>query len=279
MAFETYVRLGSFLTILAVLIAWERLAQRRPLSGSRPFRWTWNFLMVVVDTLCIRVLAAVWTAGVAVGAAHWAQVNNHGLLNLLEVPPWIAVLSGALVLDFAIYSQHVMFHKVPLLWRLHKVHHSDVAIDVSTALRFHPIEILLSMLIKVGIVVLLGIPVLGVVLFEVILNGMAMFNHANIRLAPAVDHWLRRLVVTPDMHRVHHSVYPDETDSNYGFNLSCWDRLCRTYRPEPRDGHMEMRIGLREYPDGWRQHLGWMLLLPFLRPPRSAVNAGDADQT
>lgn len=260
---EVQIRLTAFIGILLLLMLWESLARRRTLAGSRPFRWAWNFLLVIVDALCIRAVAAIGVAGVAVGAAHWASENQIGLFNWTSLPPWLSVPISFVLLDFVIYLQHVLVHRIPVLWRVHKVHHSDVAIDVSTALRFHPIEIVLSMLLKVVIVIVFGISVAGVLVFEVVLNGMAMFNHANIKLPIWVDRWLRRVVVTPDMHRVHHSVHPDETDRNYGFCLSIWDLLCGTYRAQPRDGHEHMRIGLAEYQDPPRQNFLWILSLPF----------------
>jgi sterol desaturase/sphingolipid hydroxylase (fatty acid hydroxylase superfamily) len=260
---EPLIRVAFFLALLALFGCWELLAPRRACRGSRPFRWAANLLLVIVDTLTLRAVAAVWTAGLAMGAALLAEEHAIGLHYALKVPYWPAAILSIVILDFVVYAQHVAFHKVPLFWRVHKVHHSDVGVDVSTALRFHPIEIFLSMQVKVAVILLFGMPALAVLIFEVLLNGMAMFNHANIRIPVKLDVVMRLLVVTPDMHRVHHSVHQDETDSNFGFNLSLWDRICRTYRPQPRDGHETMGIGLAAYQRPEEQNLAWILALPF----------------
>jgi sterol desaturase/sphingolipid hydroxylase (fatty acid hydroxylase superfamily) len=208
----------------------------------------------------------------AVAAAEWARIAGWGAFNLLGWPLWLEILIAIVVLDLAIYGQHVLFHKVPVLWRLHQVHHADVDFDVSTALRFHPVEIALSMLIKIAVVLALGAPAIAVVLFEIILNGCAMFNHANVKLPGWLDAILRRILVTPDMHRVHHSVIRRETDSNFGFNLSIWDRIFGTYRAQPEAGHAGMTIGLSEYQSEDPTRFSWSLLLPFRR--RRAIQQG-----
>ncbi|MDA5093297.1 sterol desaturase family protein [Aliiroseovarius sp. KMU-50] len=258
---EALIRLIAFLGLLVLFTVMETLVPRRKRVLSRKLRWTTNFSIVVIDTLTARLMA-VGLPLLAVGAALDAAAQGWGLLNLLSLPGWFSVLLAVLILDLAIWFQHMVFHKVPWLWRLHRVHHADRDFDVSTALRFHPIEIAASMLIKIGIVYLIGAPAWGVVLFEVILNGSAMFNHANMRLPLAVDRVLRRVVVTPDMHRVHHSVHRHETDSNYGFFLSIWDRIFGTYTDQPQDGHDEMVIGL-QWQDERPGRLGWSLMLPF----------------
>ncbi|MQX34934.1 sterol desaturase family protein [Roseospira navarrensis] len=240
LALETPVRLAVFLGLFGAMALWEALAPRRPLMTHRAVRWPNNLSLVVIDTLALRLLLPI----LAVEAALQAQARGWGLLTLLDVPGWVAVPLAILLLDLVIYAQHVAFHKVPLLWRLHRVHHADLDFDVTTALRFHPVEIVLSMLLKVVVVVALGAPAVAVLLFEVMLNGAALFNHGNVSLPPAAERWLRRVVVTPDMHRVHHSIHRAETDSNYGFALSWWDRLFGTYTARPRDGHDGMTIGL-----------------------------------
>ncbi len=250
---EALIRLSAFLGLFLLFTGIETLLPRKQRVLSRKARWSTNFAIIVIDALTTRAMA-VFLPLLAVGAAMDAAANGWGLMNWLALPGWLAVLLAVLILDFAIWFQHMVFHKVPLLWRLHRVHHADRDIDVSTALRFHPIEIAASMLIKIGVVYLIGAPALGVMLFEVILNGSAMFNHANMRLPLAVDRVLRRVLVTPDMHRVHHSVHRHEADSNYGFCLSIWDRWFGTYTDQPQDGHDEMMIGLQwqdENPASW----------------------------
>jgi sterol desaturase/sphingolipid hydroxylase (fatty acid hydroxylase superfamily) len=199
----------------------------------------------------------------AVGMALVAGERGWGLLNNVDLTPVVAVVVSVFVLDLLIYFQHVMFHAVPALWRLHMVHHADVDFDVTTGLRFHPLEIVLSMLIKLAAVALLGAPAVAVIIFEVVLNATAIFNHGNIRLPVAVDRVLRLIVVTPDMHRVHHSVKTPETNSNFGFNLPWWDRLLGTYRDQPEEGHEKMVIGLSQFQDRPRQSLPWLLAVPF----------------
>jgi sterol desaturase/sphingolipid hydroxylase (fatty acid hydroxylase superfamily) len=257
---ESAIRLGCFLAILLLMALWEWRRPRRSLSLARSRRWPANLGMVIVDSLILRWLLPI----LAVGAAIEAQHHGWGLFNQLETPFWFACIVSLLLLDLVIYAQHVVFHKVPLLWRLHRVHHSDTNIDVTTALRFHPFEIVLSMLLKIVVVVLLGAPAVAVLLFEVILNATAMFNHSNVQLPAGLESWLRLVIVTPDMHRVHHSVHRDETDSNFGFNLPWWDHLFGTYRAQPRDGHTGMTIGLNIFRDRRSVGLHWLLLQPFI---------------
>ena len=242
---ESTIRLGSFLGIFALMALWEMLAPRRVLTQPKTSRWLNNIVLVVFNTALLRVVFPV----AAVGVATYAQLLQWGLFNLAEVDPAIAIVASVIVLDMAIYLQHVMFHAVPLLWRLHRVHHADLDFDVTTGARFHPLEILLSMLIKFAVIVLLGPPLAAVVIFEVLLNAMAMFNHSNVRMPLALDNILRRLIVTPDMHRVHHSHLADETNSNFGFNLSFWDRIFGTYRAQPAAGHTDMVIGIDTFRD------------------------------
>jgi len=260
MEHEITIRLGFFFGVFAAVAIWERLAPRRVPALSRLVRWTNNLGMVVLNTLILRLLFP----AAAVGVASLAGQQGWGLLNMFTVPLPAAVIISIVAIDFVIYLQHVMFHAVPILWRLHRVHHADLDYDVTTGTRFHPLEIIISMLIKFATILVLGPPVIAVVIFEVILNATAMFNHGNIRLPAALDRVLRLIVVTPDMHRVHHSVELDETNSNFGFNLPWWDRLCGTYRAQPRAGHTGMTIGLSDYRDV-RQvtRLPGMLMLPF----------------
>jgi sterol desaturase/sphingolipid hydroxylase (fatty acid hydroxylase superfamily) len=257
---EAAIRLGFFLGIFAAMALWEVLAPRRALSVSKALRWVNNLALVAFNTLLLRLLFP----AAAVGMAVFAADQGWGLLNYYGIPAWLAIPIAVSAMDFVIWLQHVMVHAVPALWRLHRVHHADLDYDLTTGARFHPLEIILSMLIKFATIMVLGPPVVAVILFEVILNGMAMFNHGNVSLPPLLDRALRWLIVTPDMHRVHHSVEDDETNSNFGFNLSWWDRLFGTYRDQPRAGHDGMTIGIR----GYRQprEVSWlpgMLALPF----------------
>lgn len=258
---ETAIRLGVFAGLFAVLALVEALAPRRSRVQPRRTRWVTNWAIVILDMLTLRALALAMPL-LAVGAAWDAQVQGWGLLNKASLPLGLDIVATVLIFDFAIWAQHLITHKVPILWRIHRVHHADRDIDVSTAIRFHPVEIALSMLLKIGLVYLIGPPAVGIVLFEIILNATAMFNHANIKLPLALDAVLRRVLVTPDMHRVHHSVHREEHDSNFGFALSVWDRLLGTYVAQPRDGHEKMVIGL-QWQDDRPARLLWALILPF----------------
>ncbi|MEW6120966.1 MAG: sterol desaturase family protein [Pseudomonadota bacterium] len=260
LANEPAIRLGFFLGIFAVVGIWEVLAPRRALTVSKALRWASNLGLVVFNTVLLRLLFPLAAVGIAVFAAD----NGWGLLNHFAVPFWIAVPAAVIAMDFVIWLQHVMVHAVPALWRLHRVHHADLDYDVTTGARFHPIEIILSMLIKFATIVVLGPPVVAVVIFEVLLNATAMFNHGNIRLPAALDRVLRWVLVTPDMHRTHHSIEDDETNSNFGFSLTWWDRLFGTYREAPRGGHQGMTLGIRDYRNpGEVDRLDGMLWLPF----------------
>ena len=256
---ETAIRLGFFFGVLAAMAGWEVAAPRRTLSASKAVRWYANLGIVAFNNVLLRLVFALAPVGVAL----LAEEQGWGLLNMVEPPPWLAIAAAVVALDFAIYLQHVMFHAVPVLWRLHRMHHADLDIDVTTGARFHPIEIVLSMIIKMAAIVLLGAPAVAVVIFEVALNATAMFNHANVRIPLAVDRSLRLAVVTPDMHRVHHSVDAVETNSNFGFNLPWWDRLLGTYRDQPQLGHRGMAIGIGQFRDQAELHLHRMLVQPF----------------
>ncbi len=261
---EAGIRLLFFVGVLLVMIVWELVAPKRQLQIRRPFRWSSNLGLVAINTILLRLVAPLG----AVGVALFAQSRGWGLFEYIDVPGWIAILLSIVLLDFAIYLQHVMFHAVPLFWRLHMVHHADLDFDVTTGLRFHTVEILLSFGIKAAVVLLLGAPAVAVLAFEVLLNATSMFNHSNIRMPVAVDRILRWLVVTPDMHRVHHSVYARETNSNFGFNLPWWDRWLGTYHDQPTQGHTGMTIGLSDFRDERiADRLHRMLLLPITGRP------------
>ncbi len=259
---EGPLRLGCFLGVFALVAVGEIRFPRRPIKVEKRLRWINNILLVAVNTLLTRLLFP----AAAVGAAALAEIQGWGLFQAIPVPTGIAVVLSVILLDLAIYLQHIMFHAVPLFWRLHRVHHTDLDYDVTTGTRFHPIEIILSMIIKYSVIFLLGAPVIAVIVFETLLNATAMFNHGNLRLPKGLDTVLRLVVVTPDMHRVHHSTEPDETNSNFGFNLPWWDHLFGTYRAQPRAGHLGMTIGIDGYRDPTQvQRLPGILMLPFQR--------------
>lgn len=259
LAHEPVIRLGAFIGVMATMALWELLAPRRPQAIGRLQRWPSNLGIVVFNTLWLRLTFPI----AAVGVALVAESSGWGLLPALDLPAWAAVVVAVVALDLAIYFQHVLFHAVPTLWRLHRMHHADLEFDVTTGARFHPIEILISMGIKFGVIAALGAPAVAVLIFEVLLNATSMFNHGNVRMIPALDRALRWIVVTPDMHRVHHSVLRQETNSNYGFSLPWWDRLFGTYRAQPADGHEGMTIGIERFRDARELRLDRMLLQPF----------------
>jgi len=258
---EATLRLSAFLGVFVLVAIAEVISPRRTLMLSRTWRWASNLGIVVLNTIILRLLFP--TA--AMGIALFVHQQGWGFFNYYAVPLWLAVIVSVIFMDMIIYLQHVMVHAVPTLWRLHRVHHADLDYDLTTGARFHPLEIILSMLIKLATVVVLGPPVVAVVIFEVILNVMAMFNHGNLKLPARLDHFLRWIVVTPDMHRVHHSIEPNETNSNYGFNLPWWDRLFGTYIAQPRAGHEDMIIGPDKFRDPQQSaRLPGMLMIPFV---------------
>ncbi len=257
---EAVIRLSAYFGVFLVMALWEVASPRRSLTVSKSKRWLSNIGIVFLNSVLLRILFS----SAALATALAASERGWGLLNLWGVRFWPAVIISVVALDLVIYLQHVMFHAVPALWRLHMVHHADLDFDVTTGARFHPVEIILSMFIKIVTVAVLGPPVVAIVVFEVLLNGTAMFNHSNVRVPLALDRVLRWFVVTPDMHRVHHSVVPVETNSNFGFNLPWWDRLLGTYVDQPKAGHQKMTIGLRQFRDVKRSSLPWMLLMPFV---------------
>ena len=256
---EGTIRLGMFAGMLGGFALLEAVFPRLDRNYSRLKRWPANLGIVLLDTVLARLLLP----GITVVATLYATENGVGLFHWVEVPSIIAFIATLVLFDLAIYAQHVVFHKVPMLWRLHRVHHTDPAFDVTTALRFHPIEILLSLLIKGALAIALGAPVEAIVVFEIILSSAAIFNHSNLRLPGWLDKGLRLIVVTPDMHRVHHSALQPETDSNFGFNLAIWDRVFGTYRAQPIKGHDGMDIGLDGFADERILGLGALLIQPF----------------
>ncbi|MEM7619351.1 MAG: sterol desaturase family protein [Pseudomonadota bacterium] len=260
---DTTLRLFIFLSVFLAMSLLELCIPKRKLKSAKAKRWTTNIMIAGIDSFCVRLMGLVALPLVAITAAEFAQTQSWGIFHITNWPYWLEFILTLIVLDCAIYIQHVASHKIPILWRLHKMHHSDTDIDVSTAVRFHPIEIMLSMLYKVIVVFILGPAVLAVFVFEVILNACAMFNHANITIPSKIEKALRLFVVTPDMHRVHHSAQQRETDSNFGFNLSLWDHLFSTYTAEPKLGHQGMTIGLNAHQSKAPSQLLWSLLLPF----------------
>ena len=260
---EELIRLGAFLGVFVAVALWETRAPRRSMTFGRLARWPHNLGLLFVDILAVRLLVP----GLAIAVAVAGEARGWGLLNTFAVPSWVAVLISVALLDLVVYFQHVMFHAVPTLWRLHRVHHADLEFDVTTGVRFHPIEILLSIVIKCAAVAAVGAPAIGVLLFEIALNATAMFNHANASLWPRVERWLRWLVVTPDMHRVHHSVVYEESSSNFGFNLPWWDRIFGTYRAQPKAGHDAMTIGVDAFRTADELRLDRLLLQPLRETP------------
>ncbi len=256
---EVAIRIGFFFAVFVVVGFWEAIGARRTRSFSRVVRWPNNLAVVAADALLLRLMAPAGMIGIAV----YVENAGFGLLNAVALPVWVAVLVSVVVLDLAIYVQHVLFHAVPALWRLHRMHHADLDFDVTTGFRFHPLEIALSLGIKMMVVAALGPPAVAVLIFEVLLNATSMFNHGNLRIGPAIDRILRLFVVTPDMHRVHHSILPSETNSNFGFSLPWWDRLFGTYVAQPADGHEGMEIGLDRFRDPGELRFDRMMLQPF----------------
>ncbi len=259
LANEPTLRLGVFVGVLSAMMVVEAIAPRRNLIQGRARRWPSNLGIVIVNTLLMRLIIPL----PPVGIAFMATERGWGLFNIWTAPTAIALVGSFLLLDIAIYGQHFAFHKVGALWRLHRMHHADVDVDVTTGSRFHPVEIALSIGIKMALVVVIGAPAAAVLLFEIALNATSLFNHANINLPRTLDAAVRLVVVTPDMHRVHHSLHRDETDSNFGFNLPWWDHLFGTYRAQPRDGHEAMALGISEFRDPREQRLDRMLVQPF----------------
>lgn len=258
---NVWIRIGAFVACLVLLAACERFAPRRKLHYKKSLRWFSNIGIGALNIAIIRLIFPL----MAIDAALVTEAKGWGILNYFDISYGLSVLVGFLILDLSIYFQHVLFHAIPLFWRFHRVHHVDLDFDVSTGQRFHPIEITVSMAIKISLVVAFGIKPLAVLFFEIILNATSLFTHSNWSIHPLIDRALRWFLVTPDMHRIHHSVYVKETDSNFGFNLSLWDRIFGTYRKKPKDGHKEMVIGLKEFKEEKYLKIDWMLFIPFMR--------------
>jgi sterol desaturase/sphingolipid hydroxylase (fatty acid hydroxylase superfamily) len=253
------IRLFCFFGVLGAMAIWEILAPRRSQTLGRGIRWPNNLGLSALNTVLVRLSVPI----TLIAVADLAEARNWGLLNQLSLPDWLRLVTTLLVLDLAIYAQHVLFHAVPLLWRLHRLHHADPEFDVTTGVRFHPLEILLSIAFKLALVVMLGASAAAILIFEILLNATSLFNHGNVNLPANFDRYLRWVVVTPDMHRVHHSVVPRETNSNFGFNLPWWDHLFRTYTAQPDRGHKLMRLGISRFHTPRDQYLDQMLIQPF----------------
>ncbi len=261
--YQDILRLGFFIGIFLLVALVEYLKPRRQQLAHRPRRWFTNLALVAIDSMVVRLMLPMGLIAIALQAKEM----GWGLFNLIDSPAWFSFILALILLDLAVYWQHRVFHMLPVLWRLHKVHHSDCALDASTGLRFHPIEIALSILLKLLLVLLLGIPATAIIIFEIVLNAVAMFNHGNIRLPLALDSILRKFIVTPDMHRVHHSNIPNEYNSNFGFNISLWDRFFNSYLAQPQKGHDNIEIGLKEYPSNTQtSSLIALLVMPFKKP-------------
>lgn len=271
-ALEPVIRVGAFVGVFGLVALWEALAPRRTARFSRRQRWPHNLGLLFLDALLVRLLVP----GAAIAVALVGEAHAWGLMNTLAMPDSAKLVLAIVLLDLVIYFQHVLFHAVPVLWRLHRVHHSDIDFDVTTGARFHPVEILLSAAIKMAAVAAIGAPAVAVLVFEVVLNATATFNHSNGRLPISVDRWLRFLIVTPDMHRVHHSVAPRETNSNFGFNVPWWDRLFGTYRAQPAGGHTDMSIGVTGFRTPADLRLDRLLLQPFRDLEQGAANPRQA---
>ncbi len=259
--YELYIRLSTFLSIFMIIALWELLAPRKIRTATRFIRWPSNIGISLISGFLLRVALPI----MAIGLAIYARKHSHGVLNIFEFPEWLIIILSLLCLDLVIYFQHIMFHMVPLLWRLHRMHHTDPDLDVTSGSRFHPIEIVLSMVIKMAAVLVLGPAPAAVLIFEVWLNATAMFNHGNVFIPLKLDKLIRWILVTPDMHRIHHSIHRWETDSNFGFSLSWWDRLFGTYRDYPQDGHENMTIGVGMFRNPKYLGLHWLLIQPFLK--------------
>ena len=264
---EAEYRLGAFLSVFVIMAVWEQLKPRRIQSQLRSKRWPVNIGLMISGALLVRLTIG----AVAYKVAVFAETNGYGLLNLFELNTFVAGLLAIILLDLIIYGQHVLSHKLPLLWKLHQVHHADLVYDTTTGIRFHPLEIFFSMLVKGIAVLILGADPMAVIIFEMILNSCAVFNHGNVSLPAAIDRQVRKLLVTPDMHRVHHSVYHNETDSNYGFSISIWDRLFGTYNEQPRDGHTNMKIGLQYSRQAADTKFLSLMMLPFKKQKKSEL--------
>jgi sterol desaturase/sphingolipid hydroxylase (fatty acid hydroxylase superfamily) len=271
---EISLRLAFFVGVLIIMATWEILSPRRQLTTKKSSRWASNLGLVALNSVVSRLVVPVSAVSIAV----FAESRQCGLLHQVAWPDWTEFLLAIVALDLAIYLQHVLFHAVPIFWRLHRVHHADLDLDVTSGNRFHTIEILISAFIKLAAVLIIGPSAVAVVTFEILLNATSMFNHSNVYLPGWIDQVLRYVIVTPDMHRVHHSIDKQETNSNFGFSLSWWDLLLGTYQSQPNSGHTAMTLGLVE----WRNErdvtrLDRMLLIPFREQPDDSVRETGAD--
>lgn len=267
---DATLRVSLFVLVLGMMAAWEHFAPARIAREPWWRRWRTNVGVAAFNTLAVRLVLPT----TAIGMAEFAAAHGWGLLNHYPMPGWIAVAACVLALDLVVYFQHVMFHSVPLLSRLHSAHHADPEIDATTGIRFHPLEIALSMLVKFAAIIVLGAPALAVLIFELLLNLTALFNHGNVRLPLVLDSALRWVLVTPDMHRIHHSVIASERNSNYGFCLASWDRLFGTYTADPSGGQAGLRIGLADYPDARiSTTFAGLISIPFRRPHEGALHS------
>lgn len=274
--YESYIRLISFFGLFALLTLWEISSPKRELLQLRQFRWFSNIGLIVISSVLVRFIVP--TA--AVGVAFHVEENNLGFLNYYDLPFVIHFLLAFILMDLSIYFQHVMFHSLPLFWRFHRVHHSDLDCDVTTGLRFHPFEMLISIIFKFLVILSIGAPVITVVIFEIILNAASMFTHSNIKMPHTIERIFRWFFVTPDMHRIHHSIHENETNSNFGFFISWWDRLFDTYISQPKDGHEKMELGLSFFREPKWQNLRWLIYLPFVAKIKGyAINKRNIENT
>ena len=258
---DTILRLTFFLSILIILIMAEILLPKKKRIHNRKDRWITNGLITLINTASVNIVHIAIPL-IAIVAAIDVSNGKMGLFNIINFPIWIEIILTVIILDFIIWGQHLLSHKIPFVWRFHRMHHTDRDLDVTTAVRFHPFEIIFSMFIKITSIYILGASAIAVIIFEIMLNGMAMFNHANLRIPLRIENILRKFIVTPDLHRIHHSIYIDEHNKNFGFSLSIWDKIFKCYLDQPRDGHKDMKLGLKWQNDKPTK-LGWSLWIPF----------------
>ena len=258
---DTILRLTFFLSILIILIVAEILLPKKKRIHNRKDRWITNGLITLINTASVNIVHIAIPLIAIVAAIDVSNVKM-GLFNIINFPIWIEIILTVIILDFIIWGQHLLSHKIPFVWRFHRMHHTDRDLDVTTAVRFHPFEIIFSMFIKITSIYILGASAIAVIIFEIMLNGMAMFNHANLRIPFRIENILRKFIVTPDLHRIHHSIYIDEHNKNFGFSLSIWDKIFKCYLDQPRDGHKDMKLGLKWQNDKPTK-LGWSLWIPF----------------
>ena len=258
---ETQIRLVAFISVFAVMAIWELIAPYRRLRYTKLQRWPHQLLLIIINSVILKLVFPI----AAVGIALWAAGEGVGLMNVFSLDPWISIPVSIALLDLAIYAQHRVAHRWVWFWRIHRTHHIDTDFDLTTGLRFHPIEMVISMLYKMFVIVFLGAPAIGVILFEIILSGSSLFNHSNINLPKSIEPITRRLIVTPEMHRIHHSTLADEHNSNYGFFLSCWDRLFHSYTFQASNDDQTMPIGLEMMREPEDRRIDRIIMIPFRR--------------